>query len=262
MKKTWFALAACAALSLCSLQPAYADGWDIDARNAQVDETNFIVGDGCSGTLISAEFGLILTAYHCIETNVRQRAFEEVDENGVIQKVTREELLSMPVSQLRYVDYQPVSAAEFVTDIVAHQQTRDLALLQMRVDAPTDQSAPLLPEPLSPRRSEGVWIVGNPLMLDASISNGTISSVSRTIRVPWANNQEVPLIQFDAAGEPGSSGGALYNDSGQLIGVVIAGVSKQMFAVPIEAIRAFLRDKGFGDELLGDPVPESELPAD
>lgn len=259
MKKFLCSLAAIAALSMGSNAPAYADGWDIDARNEMVDQTNFVVGEGCSGTLISVEFRLVLTAYHCIDGQVGTRTFDEADENGVMQKVTREELLPVNVSQIRYEGYTRVSTAQFVTDIVAHAKTRDLALLQLRSDPTSALAAPLLPEPLTPRRSETVWIIGNPLMLDASISEGTISSVSRAYRLSWTNGQEVPLIQFDAAGEPGSSGGSLYNNNGQFIGVVIAGMSKQMFAVTIESVRAFLRDNGWGDELLGDPVPDDEM---
>lgn len=259
MKKFLFALAAVAALSMRSLSPVYADGWDIDARNHQVDETNVIVNDGCSGTLISLEYRLVLTAYHCIEGQVRTRTFDEVGEDGVMAKVTREELLPVDISQIRYDGYTQVASSSYKGDIVGHAKTRDLALVQLRIAPAATMAAELLPEPLTPQRSETVWIVGNPLMLDASISSGTISSVSRAYRLSWTNGQEVPLIQFDAAGEPGSSGGSLYNDSGQLIGVVIAGMSKQMFAVTIESIRDFLRDKGWGDELLGDPVPDAEM---
>lgn len=252
--KTLFLAAILAVLAL----PVSAE-WGIAARNEQVDQTNFVVGEGCSGTLISVEYRLILTAYHCISKQVGTRVFDEVGADGIMQKITREQLLPISVSQIRYNGYTRVSSAEYVADIIGHAQRRDLALLQMRADVPATLAANLLPEPLTPQRSETVWIVGNPLMLDASISQGTISSVSRAYRLPWTNGQEVPLIQFDAAGEPGSSGGSLYNDNGQFLGVVIAGMSKQMFAVTIESVREFLRDNGWGDELLGDPVPDAEM---
>lgn len=238
-----------ALLGVAFFAPAYA--WDIDDRNQMVDETNYIINDGCSGTLISLEYRLVLTAYHCITDQVRTRTFDEVVD-GVVVKVTREEFSPVMASQIRYDGYTRVAAASYTADIVGHAKGRDLALVQLRIAPTSIMASPLLPEPLTPQRSETVWIVGNPLMLDASISSGTISSVSRAYVLPWTQGQMVPLIQFDAAGEPGSSGGSLYNNEGQLIGVVIAGMSKQMFAVTIESIREFLRDTGWGEEVLGD----------
>ena len=50
--------------------PAVA--WEnIKEMNEQIDQTNFIVGGGCSGTLISIEYRLILTAHHCIKGEIR-----------------------------------------------------------------------------------------------------------------------------------------------------------------------------------------------
>jgi S1-C subfamily serine protease len=85
-----------------------------------------------------------------------------------------------------------------------------------------------------------VFPVGNPLGLEDSLSAGVVSALGRTVR---AEDGRVlrGLIQFDAAVNPGNSGGPLLNRSGQVIGVVtgLANPSKQAyfvgigFAVPI-----------------------------
>jgi putative serine protease PepD len=83
-------------------------------------------------------------------------------------------------------------------------------------------------------------VVGNPLGLDASLSEGVISGLNRSF--PLANgNTLTGMIQFDAAVNPGSSGGPLFNAHGQVVGIVtglanpvstdeFAGIG---FAVPI-----------------------------
>jgi S1-C subfamily serine protease len=61
-----------------------------------------------------------------------------------------------------------------------------------------------------------VVAIGNPLGLTESTTSGVASGLNRTA------GGIAGLIQFDAAVNPGSSGGPLVNDRGQVIGVVIA----------------------------------------
>jgi len=65
------------------------------------------------------------------------------------------------------------------------------------------------------------FAVGNPLGLTASLSAGVISGINRTITAP-GGGRLTDLIQFDAAVNPGSSGGPLLNRDGQVIGIVTA----------------------------------------
>ena len=85
-----------------------------------------------------------------------------------------------------------------------------------------------------------VFAVGNPLGLVGSLSAGIVSGLDRTFEVPRGRTLS-GLIQFDAAVNPGSSGGPLLNAKGQVIGIVtglanaagtdeFAGIG---FAVPI-----------------------------
>ena len=105
--------------------------------------------------------------------------------------------------------------------------------------------------------SQGVGVglpvvaVGNPLGLHGSTTAGVISALGRVIRANDGSTQS-GLIQFDAAVNPGSSGGPLLNEQGEVIGIVVAladpsddgffiGIG---FAVPIgEAVAA-----GGGDD--------------
>jgi S1-C subfamily serine protease len=92
----------------------------------------------------------------------------------------------------------------------------------------------------SPQVGDEAFAVGNPLGLVASLSAGVISGLNRTF-TPAPGRDLSGMIQFDAAVNPGSSGGPLLNTKGQVIGIVtglanpagtdnFAGIG---FAVPI-----------------------------
>ena len=100
--------------------------------------------------------------------------------------------------------------------------------------------AETLPEVLVPailgggvRVGDPVYAVGHPLGLTASLSSGVVSATGRTIEAEGTKLAD--LIQFDAAVNPGNSGGPLLNAAGQVVGVVtaLANPSKQPFFVGI-----------------------------
>jgi S1-C subfamily serine protease len=85
-----------------------------------------------------------------------------------------------------------------------------------------------------------VFAVGHPLGLTDSLSAGVVSALDRTVTVEGTRKLE-HLIQFDAAVNPGNSGGPLLNKAGQVVGIVtgLANPTDQSlfvgigFAVPI-----------------------------
>lgn len=92
----------------------------------------------------------------------------------------------------------------------------------------------------SPQVGDEVFAVGNPLGLLASLSAGVVSGLDRSFTLGDGRTLS-GMIQFDAAVNPGSSGGPLLNTEGQVIGIVtglanpagtddFAGIG---FAVPI-----------------------------
>jgi putative serine protease PepD len=63
-------------------------------------------------------------------------------------------------------------------------------------------------------------VVGNPFALTRSLSTGVISGLDRSVQVPNSGRNLTGLIQFDAAVNPGSSGGPLVNRDGEVVGIV------------------------------------------
>ena len=209
---------------------------DVQGMNRQIDNTNFIVGNGCSGTLISVEHRLILTAHHCISRQISRVTRDVVGDDGTVEKVTFERRSRVTVQQSDYAEYEQVGSVSYQTVILDYKQERDLALLQLVGDnLRSTEAAPVLPSSLKILRGEPVTVVGNPNGLDATVTDGVVSSMNRTFKVPWALNERVPLVQVSAAINGGNSGGALYDGKGRVIGVVIASIRGDGlgFAVPI-----------------------------
>jgi len=81
---------------------------------------------------------------------------------------------------------------------------------------------------------DDVYAVGHPLGLVDSLTAGVVSGLDRTIPVAGGANL-TGLIQFDAAVNPGNSGGPLLNRAAQVVGIVtaLANPSQQPFFVGI-----------------------------
>ncbi len=86
------------------------------------------------------------------------------------------------------------------------------------------QPAVIVPAVLGgpPPVGDPVFAVGNPLGLQRSLSAGVVSATDRRITTPGATPGTAlsGLIQFDAAVNPGNSGGPLLNRAGQVVGIV------------------------------------------
>lgn len=73
----------------------------------------------------------------------------------------------------------------------------------------------------APAVGDAVVAIGNPLGLRESTSSGVVSGLDR--RAASEGSAGIAgLIQFDAAVNPGNSGGPLVNDQGQVIGIVVS----------------------------------------
>ena len=80
----------------------------------------------------------------------------------------------------------------------------------------------ILGNPNAMRIGDETFAVGNPLGLTGSLSAGVISGFDRTLPLNDEGDRLEGLIQFDAAVNPGNSGGPLLNREGQVVGIVTA----------------------------------------
>jgi S1-C subfamily serine protease len=118
--------------------------------------------------------------------------------------------------------------------VISRHPENDLAVLQAMV----------IPDDLVPATMAGsgllqvgdeVAAVGHPFGISNSLSSGVVSGLGRTYISPDTRMPLSNLIQFDAAVNPGNSGGPLINRDGEVVGIVTALVNptEQEFFVGI-----------------------------
>ena len=245
---TFAVLIAFAVAMIAAISPAFA--WELRSMNATIEQTNVIVSEICSGTIIDVEKHLVLTAHHCVAGNLRDVEHREVDPKTGEIKVTKvQEAVPMYIETWGRLDYKVVSSVKHEAKLACDDAASDVAIL--RVDDPNwkpTMAAPLAPDNYEYLRGKVVYAVGNPgIEFDNSITQGIISAPERRVSFDGALT-DIPLFQHSANTIGGNSGGAIYNDDGQIIGTVTGGVrgSDVSLAVPISFTKALLKKCGFG----------------
>jgi S1-C subfamily serine protease len=135
--------------------------------------------------------------------------------------------------------------AKSEAQIVSAQPENDLALIKASV-LPDDLKPATLGSSKGLVEGADVVAVGFPFGIGPSVSSGVVSGLKREYRSPQGARVLTDLIQFDAAVNPGSSGGPLVNAAGEVVGVVTAILSPREegafagigFAVPIQTAAA------------------------
>jgi serine protease Do len=116
--------------------------------------------------------------------------------------------------------------------VLAHDKEHDLAVLKVPVNLP------VLPlgDSDSSRPGDKIVAIGHPLGLGNTVSDGLVSAIRRV-------SPQLVLLQISAPISPGSSGGPLFNDSGQVVGVAtLFGRRGQNlnFGVPVNYVKPLL----------------------
>jgi len=130
---------------------------------------------------------------------------------------------------------------ESEAEVISTQPDNDLAVLQAKT-LPDDLQAATLRSTSDLLVGDEVMAVGYPFGIGPSASAGVVSGLRREYRSPEGKRVLTNLIQFDAAANPGNSGGPLVTANGEVVGIVtgILNPTNQRFfvgigfAVPIE----------------------------
>jgi S1-C subfamily serine protease len=125
--------------------------------------------------------------------------------------------------------------------IINVQPENDLAVLRART-IPDDFVAATMRSTADLAPGDQVIAVGFPFGIGPSVSSGIVSGLKRQFRSPDGQQLLTNLIQFDAAANPGNSGGPLVTMDGEVVGIVTAILNPNRqrvfigigFAVPIE----------------------------
>jgi hypothetical protein len=129
----------------------------------------------------------------------------------------------------------PDGAFYVVDGVLAADKVRDVAVIKVHGNnfrtVPLGNSDRL-------QVGEEVVAIGNPLSLESSVSNGIVSGI-RTIEEEGGK-----LLQITAPISPGSSGGPLFNMTGEVVGITtfkVQGGENLNFAIPINDVKPMLQ---------------------
>lgn len=130
----------------------------------------------------------------------------------------------------------PGGAQDLPARVLGVNPDYDLALLELEDPKSLPANAKPIPLGDSDRLEVGQKIIaiGNPLGLQSTVTTGVISALGREI--PTVGGVRVPMIQTDAALNPGNSGGPLLDAKGELIGISTAIVP----GLSVDGRRAFV----------------------
>lgn len=179
-----------------------------------------------SGFIVTAD-GYIVTNYHVVEDAYKG---------------------GYDISVLTY------DGTEYPATIVGAEEQSDVAVL--KIDA-SGFSPATLGNSDNMQVGETVYAIGNPLgELTFTMTTGSVSALDRNITTSNSSTGQTVtnnMFQIDAAVNSGNSGGPVYNENGEVIGIVTAkysstGVEGLGFAIPINDaldIVNDLIDKGY-----------------
>src|ERR1700716_1745193 len=103
--------------------------------------------------------------------------------------------------------------------VVSRLPDRDIAVLRA-LAPPAQFQAATMGNPGSLSIGDPAFVIGHPFGLTGSLSTGVISGLDRAMTAPNLSKPITGLLQFDAAGNPGNSGGPLVDQRGDVVGIV------------------------------------------
>jgi len=167
------------------------------------------------------------------------------------------------VDQAELIEVHWKDGTKCLATIVTLSRTEDLALLKAET-VPKGIVPPKLADIGTVKVGQPVFAVGRPRGYAHSMSAGIISSVRND---PAQGLRPGHVIQTDAAMNPGNSGGPLFNEKGEVVGIASFIFSKSGgseglgFAIPSHIIKKRLFEKplpylGVGLRILPQPVME------
>jgi S1-C subfamily serine protease len=196
------------------------DDIEVPLSKADLIEYNVTISNrerpNCGGTVIKSDDTetLILTAAHCIWDELKD-----------------------PMTY-GYVDFN--NDDKYRVEVVDYSRNQDLALLRVTDKIDLKLAAKLADSP--PVAGDPIWVLGYGARIDDIMSDGIISKAKTTSRHTPRTN----CVIIDASAYYGNSGGGVYNEDDELVGVLIQNGPQHPtegiwnYAVHLDEIKKFL----------------------
>lgn len=159
----------------------------VEVKADQVDANGKTQPDSGSGVIFD-QTGMILTSLHVVKnaTGIRVVFFDDTESPAWL---------------------------------VSQDPANDIAVLRP-TELPSQVVPATLGDPNSLHVGDEAIVVGNPFGVRGSLTDGVVSGLGRNFKSPKTGETLTNLIQFDAAVNPGNSGGPLLNRDGEVVGIV------------------------------------------
>ncbi len=239
--RAWSLMAALALALAVGIGPAMAAGAATQATTPDISAVIARIQPSVVNISAITEAGMMAMMHGAGEGSTRDAKVETslgtgfiVDPKGLI--VTNRHVIAG--ATLITVTLQ--DGRTYTARVVAAANILDIALL--RIDPEVNLPAVTLGDSAALRVGQRVIAIGNPLGLGGTVTEGIVSALNRNLGSTPADD----FIQTDAAINHGNSGGPLFNEQGQVIGIDTAfetpsassnGSVGLGFAIPIDHAR-------------------------
>lgn len=226
--------------------------WKLFEKNVVIPETEKPISVSTGGTKLSTSSGTANDIYELackqtvgITTDVTytnvfgQTSSSAVSGTGFVVSADGYIMTNYHVIEYAYNSNNKITVlfkdgTSYEATIVGAEEENDIAVLKIEA---TDLTPVSVGDSDSIAVGDNAFAIGNPLgELDFTMTSGRVSALDRNIVTD--SKYAINMFQFDAAVNSGNSGGPVYNENGEVIGVVTAkvnssGVEGLGFAIPI-----------------------------
>lgn len=190
----------------------------VEIRTEQVSTSNWLgqyVQNGAGSGVIFSEDGIIVTNDHVVDGATR---ITVITKDGTV----------------------------YEAELLGTDSKTDVAVLKIEAEGLTPV---ILGDSDSLTVGEYAMVIGNPLgQLGGTVTDGIISALSRDVTI---KGETMNLLQTNAAINPGNSGGGLFNEKGELVGIVNAksgntdgstSIEGLGFAIPVNTVKKSVQE--------------------